>query len=191
LAEAVRVGDGRRRREREKSGRGRGEEARAVPQYRDFFVFFGLFFSCCLGRGLTGLPALSHTNRGCRLATGGRSTLERDTRFQVSPPRQAFQLNPFGRFHPRKIPLPLLTPRHVTSDDTRDIRNDIQSPGSRRVRFFPTRLRTAASPIPDRLSDCLRRYPLDTLGGPGRPASPGAVGRFLACSRGACFVTLA
>lgn len=132
-------------------------------------------------QGVAALPAVSHSNRGCRLAVGGGGGLERDTSGEPSAAKHLSWTLPVTEDSSIPSPLPLLTPRPVTSDDTRDIRDDAELQA---IDVWGASLwagmQQRAHVNPDPLSECLRRYQPDPLGGPGRPAFPGAVGRFLA-----------
>lgn len=126
MAEAVRVGDGHRRREEgEEWERERGKKPRQSHNIV-IFIFFG-FFSC-LGRGGRCVAGSVTLQQG--VPAGGRRrgrSRAGDTTPSSEPSAPSIYVGPFdGRFL-HLIHLPLLTPRHVTSDDdTRDIRNDVE-----------------------------------------------------------------
>lgn len=161
-------------------GEGEGEEAQAVPQYRDFYFFWLFFMFRQGGRCVAGSVTLQQG-----VPAGGRRrgrSRAGDTTPSSEPSAPSIYVGPFdGRFL-HLIHLPLLTPRHVTSDDdTRDIRNDVEfqaiyvwcSPlcagKQQRAQFRTT------SPI---VSVATKSTPSAVPG--GRPPQA-AVRRFLAC----------
>lgn len=116
MAEAVRVGDGHRRREEgEEWERERGKKPRQSHNIV-IFIFFG-FFSC-LGRGVAAFAGSVTLQQG--VPAGGRRrgrSRAGDTTPSSEPSAPSIYVGPFdGRFL-HLIHLPLLTPRHVTSDD--------------------------------------------------------------------------